>query len=495
VIKSSFPTGTTKLAPAGREFEPRDDAFGQVEERGCEYIPEEDRNSKPANLLAVFIGANLSLSVIVFGALPITFGLGWWSAVTSVVVGSALGALVSLPAALLSPRTGTNSSVSSGAHFGVSGRLIGSALNLAVTLIFIAVSVWTGTDALVGASARLFGTPQDDIALTLGYVLVTAAIILIGVYGHSTVVMLERLAVPVVGVVMILGLIAFAGDFDAGYRGGDYLLGDFWKTWILSVVVAASAPVSYAGVLGDYTRRISRQRYSDRQVALAVGTGLFVGTGLPALFGAYTALTFTEPSDSYVLDLVAAAPHWYVYGVIVMAVLGTAGQGVLSLYSAGLSFEAIMPRFNRMQATLVTAVTVVGLIFLGALVLDAVDTLTAVSLMINAIIVPWIVVISIGFLYRGRYFAGDLFVFIEGRRGGRYWFVGGWNPRAVVAWAAGASFGVLATNTTLFVGPFANIADGIDMSLVGSGVLTGSLYGVALAVWPERVPVSEGDEV
>ena len=46
----------------------------------------------------------------------------------------------------------------------------------------------------------------------------------------------------------------------------------------------------------------------------------------------------------------------------------------------------------------------------------------------------------------------DLQVFNQRRRGGRYWFVGGWNPRAVLAWVAGALFGVLSVNTTLYVG-------------------------------------------
>lgn len=38
-------------------------------------------------------------------------------------------------------------------------------------------------------------------------------------------------------------------------------------------------------------------------------------------------------------------------------------------------------------------------------------------------------------------------------RGGRYWFTRGWNLPAVAAWTVGATFGVLAVNTTLYVGP------------------------------------------
>ena len=100
---------------------PERDRVGRIEETGIDYIPEAARDSRPANLAMVFFGGNLAFSVIVFGWLPITFGLGWWSTVTASAVGLAIGTLVTAPLALLGPRTGTNNTVSSGAHFGVTG--------------------------------------------------------------------------------------------------------------------------------------------------------------------------------------------------------------------------------------------------------------------------------------------------------------------------------------------------------------------------------------
>ena len=55
------------------------DRAGRVEEAGVAYIPEAERDSRPANLATVFFGGNLAFSVIVFGWLPVTFGLGWWA--------------------------------------------------------------------------------------------------------------------------------------------------------------------------------------------------------------------------------------------------------------------------------------------------------------------------------------------------------------------------------------------------------------------------------
>ena len=472
--------------PGGAKSE---DRVGRIETRGVDYIPEVERDSRPGNLAAVFFGGNLAFSVIVFGWLPIVFGLGWWSAVTSSVVGLALGTLVAAPLALLGPRTGTNNPVSSGAHFGVNGRLIGSALTLLFALAFVAISVWTGGDALVASATRLLGTPGGDAMLAVGYALIAAGVVTVALFGHATVVALQKGLIPTMGLLLGLGIVAFGGDFDAGYGGGNYVLGGFWQTWMLSVVVAAAGPISYAPSLGDYSRRISHRRYGDRRVLAAAAVGVFFGLLVATLFGAFTAVTFSDPGDSYVLDLVAGSPIWYVLPILVIALAGSVGQGGLNLYATGLDMESLVPRLRRVQTTLIMSLIAVALVFLGTFVLNALDSITAMTLVLNGLAAPWVVVNLVGFFARRkRYDPADLQVFNQRRRGGRYWFVGGWNPRAVLAWAAGGTFGLLSVNTTLYVGPLADVADGVDVSLLGSGVIAGALYAAALALFRERVP-------
>ena len=461
------------------------DRAGRVEEAGVAYIPEAERDSRPANLAAVFFGGNLAFSVIVFGWLPITFGLGWWSAVTASALGLALGTLITAPLALLGPRTGTNNTVASGAHFGVTGRLVGSALTLAFALAYAAIAVWTSGDALVAGAHRLLGTPSNDGALAIGYALIAAEIAIVALYGHGTVVALQKIVVPVVGVLLLLGIVAFAPHFNAGGSHA-YILDGFWPTWALAVTVAAAGPLSYAPSLGDYSRRIS-QTHGDRKVLAAAGLGVFGGLLATTLFGAFTALCLTNLGDSYVGDLVAAAPGWYVLPILLIGLAGGVGQGVLNMYASGLDLAAILPRAKRVHATLVTSVLAIVLVFLGTFVLNAVDSITAMTLVLNGVAAPWVVVNLLGFLVARRrtYDPHDLQVFNEGRRGGRYWFTRGWNLRAVGAWAAGSTFGLLAVTTDLYTGPLANLAGGVDLSLAGSALVAAAVYLIALAVFPE----------
>ncbi|MDT5018692.1 MAG: hypothetical protein QOD39_4852 [Mycobacterium sp.] len=62
-----------------------------------QYLPEDARDSRPRNLGAVFLGANLTWTNVVFGAFAILFGLSFWQTVTSMVVGTALGTLAIAP--------------------------------------------------------------------------------------------------------------------------------------------------------------------------------------------------------------------------------------------------------------------------------------------------------------------------------------------------------------------------------------------------------------
>jgi purine-cytosine permease-like protein len=262
------------------------------------------------------------------------------------------------------------------------------------------------------------------------------------------------------------------------------VLGGFWPTWALALTVAAAGPLSYAPSLGDYTRRISR-KHGDKPVLLAATAGVFGGLFLTTLFGAFTALCLTNLGDSYVADLVAAAPLWYVLPLLVIGLAGGVGQGVLNLYASGLDLAAIVPRVRRVHTTLLTSVAAIALVFAGTFAFSAVDSITAMTLVLNGVAVPWVIVNVLGFLVARRREYDPHAVQAWGDRNGRYWFTGGFILRAVAAWAAGSAFGLLAVTTELYTGPLANLAGGVDISLAGSALVAAAVYLTALAVFPE----------
>jgi purine-cytosine permease-like protein len=458
---------------------------GALETRGIDFIPDAERDGSPRNLFWVFVGAQFSLTVIVFGWLPVTYGLGWWSSVSAIAVGLVIGSAVYAPFALFGPRTGTNSAVSSGAHFGVVGRLIGSILAMVTAVGFFAISIWTGGDALVSAAHSLIGTPTSDAMSVLGYAITGLLTIAIAIYGYATVVAAQKFVVPVIGVLMILGFIALADKFHPGYRGGHYLLGGFWATWLLGVATTVSLPVSYAPFANDYSRYVRREEGGARLVWFNFA-GMMIGCLFACVFGAYTATIFGAAETSYAGGLIKVSPSWYIVGVLLIGLIGSYAQGSLCLYGTGLDFSSLVPRLKRVPATITISLISFALVFVGRFVWNAVNSVSAFVILLVVVLTPWVVINLIGFVQRrGRYDVVDLQVFNSGGRGGLYWFTAGWNLRAIGAFVPSMVVGLMFVNTSLYSGPLANAANGIDLSLISGAVLAAVLYLLLTAVFPE----------
>jgi purine-cytosine permease-like protein len=219
---------------------------GILESHGVESIPDGERTSAPRDFLWVWHSAQFSFASVVLGALPVLLGLGWWSSVTATVAGSVVGTAMMAPVAAFGIRTGTSDPESSGAHFGVRGRVIGNVITIAVAVGFFAIAVWTGGTAVMVAGSRWLGTPGGPGALAVTMPLVAVTVILIAVFGHEVLLATYKITAVIGGAVLLACVVVTWGRFDAGYAGGDYALGGFWPTWLQAAALAASLPLSYA---------------------------------------------------------------------------------------------------------------------------------------------------------------------------------------------------------------------------------------------------------
>ncbi|MET9663871.1 cytosine permease [Streptomyces sp. NPDC006475] len=462
-----------------------------MEQRGVDTIPEQERTSTPRDLVSILLGSNLCLGVIVFGWLPVSFGLGLWPAVTSVVAGTAVGVAVTSPLALVSLRTATNLSTSSGAAFGVRGRLVGSVVGLLLSLGYTALTLWIGGDVMLGTLSRIAGVPTGAAAHTLVYALLAGCTVVGAVYGYRLLLRMSRILAVGMTALLLLGLLAYAPEATtAAPPGTPYLLGSFWPTWLLSAVAAGlSGPIAFITLLGDYTRYISPQRHSPRRVLRATCLGLFAGLLIPQLFGTYTAFAARAALD-YAGPLVTASPTWYLVPLLLAATAGSVGNAGLMLYSMGLDLDAILPRATRTRATLVVAVVATGFVFVGHFAWNAQSAMTSFVLLLTAIGTPWAVITMIAHLRCGGVYDPEaLQVYNRRARGGIYWFRAGWHPRATVSWAVGAAVGLCAVSTPLYEGPLLALTGGVDSSFVLSGVMGGLTYtALTLRSYP-TVPV------
>jgi purine-cytosine permease-like protein len=458
-----------------------------IEQHGVEYIPEQERHSRPLNLFTTLTGANLTFGVIVIGWLPVAFGLDWWGTFSSIVVGTAVGALILAPIALLGPRTGTNGPVSSGAFFGVVGRLIGTLLALFIAVGFYALAVWTGGQVVVYGLHALWGMPDGKLALGISYTAMAVICTWVAVWGHDLLIRVNRWLIPTAGLLILIGFFVYAGRFHPHALTSSYALGSFWPTWTLAVTISASTTFGYAPYVNDWTRLISRNRYNDISVAGAVAGGSFLGLLFPLAFGAFSAYAVNSLNLDYVSGLMTVTPKAFMVPVILIGFVGSLGQGALCLYGNGLDLSSIVRSVSRATATaLVSAISLV-FIFLGTLVWSIENTVSAFLTILGVVAAAWIGIVLAGhFSRRTDYDTRALQVFNERRRGGAYWYWHGWNLRAAAVWVLASVVGILFSSTSIYSGPWSALAGGVDLSWLSAGIVAALAYLGLSAIIPGK---------
>ncbi|MEV4429050.1 purine-cytosine permease family protein [Streptomyces sp. R-07] len=471
---------TTPTGAASTVTPPR----AAVDHDGIAPVPEAERTSTPGDFGWIWPSAQFSFGTVVLGALPVVFGLGWWASASAIAAGVAVGTALLAPLARFGVRTGTNDPVASGAHFGVRGRVVGNTITVVTALGFFAIAVWTGGTAVMVAGHRLFSTPTGPGALTVAMFVTAAAVALVAVRGHETLVRTYRITAVTGGAVLLGTALVLAPKFDAGYAGGPLALDSTLHTWLLAATASATVPLSYATFQGDYTRYMPASTPTGR-VVRASGISMFLSSLAALLTGAYVTTLFPVPDEPWLQGLTDAVPGWFAVAVVVFGFAGTLPQAGLCLYAAGLSANSVFWRSSRAAVTTVVALLAAAVLYLGAVVYDAMDAMSAFVTLLLTVVAPWAAVLSVGYvLHRGRYDAEALRAFTTGG-GGRYWYTGGVNLRAVAAFAAGAFVGVLWVNNPLYTGPLTALTGGVDLSLPASFVVAAVLYGVLCRVWPE----------
>jgi len=465
------------------------DKVGKVESYGIEYIPNEERRSRPRNILYILFGGSMTFGIIVVGWVPVSLGLGWWEAVTAIVVGSAIGATLMAPMALLGLRSGSNNAVASGAHWGARGRIIGSILGISADLVFAALCIWAAGEVLARSVIRIFGVTDETLILVLlivAYLLVAIVMTLVAVLGHANMVSFTKWMIPTAGLIMVVYVFVASPNFDPNYAGPEYALGSFWPTWVFGMLACAATVASYGPYVGDWSRHISTKRFPVRDSVIASWVGGFFGMGGAFLFGAYTAVTFADPLNAYATEFAINVPFWFLFFALYLAFVPGTAQAVINIYNMGLDFSSIIPRLTRVRATIYLSIVSTILVFIGAFYQQLSLIVSSYLAILIVLVAPWIMINLIGYFnVRGYYDPHALQVFNLGLIGGIYWSYKGLNLRPFFAWTIAVIVGLLFTNTGWYVGPGAQALGGVDIGFVLAVIIGGGIYAILLKVYPE----------
>lgn len=456
-----------------------EDRLGRIEGRGIEYVPAASRHSAPRALGFVFFGTQMTYGSVAIGALPVAFGLSAGASFGAILLGTLLGSLAVALMALMGPISGTNGTVTSSAFFGLRGRYIGSFITQVIDLGYFAMILWVSAPPLVEAAHRLIGTGTGSAALTAALLLLALLVLALGLYGHATLVASEM----VISLVSLIGLLALAAacwPHSAGTRPQPLVLGSFWPSWMLAVTVTLANAISYAPFAGDYARYLPAETRPFGLFGWSFG-GMVAGCLIACGCGEIIGLAVPDPFNPNA-GMLGFLPHALILPIVLMGLIGNAGNGGMVVYNGMLDLQAVLWRLRRPQVGLLFSLVGLAIAYLGLIVFGAANAILALCAIVTVLVTPWSIINILGYLRAGRVIdAAALQAF--GSTSGRYWFSGGFHWPAVVAWGLASGVGLMFSDTALFAGPLARLAHGVDLSFLSAALVAAVLYPL-LERWP-----------
>lgn len=347
------------------------------------------------------------------------------------------------------------------------------------------ILVITSTGALLEL-LQVFGIQSNAFWTVGGIVVLSAAVVACGYWGHATLVWLQRAATWVFGILTILIIV-----FLLPQTNWDKLLSQPagpWDTGVITALVLIMAGTGFGWINSgaDYARYLPHKS-SGRAITFWTMLGgtlpLYVLMIVGVLLASFRSDTLTA-SDP-LAPIREALPSWLAIPYLLTAIGGLLAGAALDIYSSGLNLLALGLRIKRQYAVLIDGVLMVaGSIYVMLIRNDFQGALTSLLLLLADGLTTWAAIFLIDMIWRRSYDAKSLKLL---GRESAYYYTGGFNLPACLAWLIGVIVGLLFTSSAFFTGP---LAKGIFAStslgyLLGAAV-SAVLYLVLRTLFPGK---------
>ena len=432
-----------------------------VEQRGIEYIDEQQRYGNPRNQFSVRFSPVIYLAPIVVGGSAIPLGLGLAGSITAIVLGNLLGSICTGACAAMGPRLGMPQLTMGRAAFGYHGNYLPSVLSLLLYIGYFTVGTVLGAQSL----AELVGAPYVPVA-----VLVAAVSTLIAVFGYNLLHLLGRwitwISFVILAAVTVATLLHGTGSGATSALSG----AEYWLTWLVEFTVVFGYTMSWAPYASDYSRYLPVTTSQFKTFAWATG-GLFAATTWMMLLGAVL-LTANPHGDTLsAFGMVLPGPLLKI--ALILFGLSALPHNAVNIYSNAMtSLTWGLPLRRTLVVILGGAIGCVLAVFFGGA--NFVANFEAFLFVVTYYVTPWLAILVVDFYWLRR--SGRDYGSIEN-------FYKPQGPFKSVNWAGFLAFvlGIAASvpfmATNLYTGPIGHALGGGDISYFVSFAVAGVIYG------------------
>lgn len=423
-----------------------------VEKRSVDRVPVEERTTGFWAMFMLWAGFSISVARIWQGGLITAAGF-WWAILalfiaqllwTYIAIGAFMGASEGLPGTMIAR-----------ASFGLRGRVIPSIPLIIGTIGWFGLQLGMTASALDKIVSELYG--GWSLSMNVQYIIYGILMGFASIYGYKVVMFLQKFVSPLLIILIPWMIYKIFSHYDVALelnKPRETTMGVFEAITLLSggvlALVIASADSS------RYSKSTSTSVSSFLIATWSVGTPMFV-------IGMMGAVIVGTPDPAGITDKLGLG-----FLGIVIVFLAAWSTNCLNPYWGGIALSTLttgstwfpngIPR--AISTFLVVAVgtitAVMGIYSIGGM-MTFVNVLTGTLGPANGII------IADYFFLRGKgYNRLDARELVTVK--GRYWYVKGWNPVAILVWIVGVVYSTVFKHTYILITP------------ISTQILSGILY-------------------
>jgi NCS1 family nucleobase:cation symporter-1 len=437
-----------------------------VEQRTVEFIPPSERHGVVRSLLTVWFSANMNMTSVVAGMLPIVFGLDIKWAIIAIIVGNLVGTVFMAYHSAQGPKLGIPQMIQSRAQFGYYGAIAPLLLVIVMYLGFFSLGAVLGGNAI----AELFNIP-----VVAGIVIINVICLAAALFGYDLVHKLEGYAAYVflvVFAIITIKLLSMGAPPAAQYTINI-------ATVLLAISIPATWQIGYAPYVADYSRYLPEST-STAKAFWFTYIGSFVGASWTMIVGSLAAwLAFdaaTGNSSSFFAGLLGSGFSWVILLVII---LGIVGINTLNLYGPFMvsmtvltSFKTFTMKGPLLRLSITFVCCVIGTITAIIIKDNLVESFDAFLIFILYLLVPWTAINLMDFYFvrKGHYSIPDIY-----DPDGIY---GKFNWRTMGIYLATLAVEIPFMSLVFYTGPLALRLDGTDIAWILGLIIPAALYYV-----------------
>ena len=383
---------------------------------GIEPIAKEDRNLGGWDFFLLWAGAAISLAEIWAGSLIVPLGLGL--GLCAILLGHVIGNTPFALGGLIGSRWGIPTMVSVRPSFGIRGSYFAASLNVLQLIGWTAVMLIICGQA-ADAISKFYGFSNPTLWIILSGIITT----LWALVGHRIWKWLERISVFALFILCLALTYVVLQQYGWGNLSKIPRQKSFSFMAGMDLIIAM--PISWLPLVSDY----SRFAMDSKRSFWGTWVGYFIISSWMYLIGLMASMaTQSHDPSGEVMNLMLK--FGWAMPALTIVLFSTFTTTFLDIYSTAVSGLNIVPKLGERKGVILGGVlgTVTAIFFPSILNYEH------FLLFIGAMFCPMfgIVLADYFILRKGAIHMEDLY-----RRGGQYWFKGGLNPRALVAWVIG----------------------------------------------------------